>query len=270
MRTLSFAHTSVGACLPAGRVAASSAATREWAWGDGSGAGARVCVLDSGVDPGHPLVGPLAGSFAAFDDGGRWSVRADDSGDPAGHGTACASIIRSLAPHCELTSVRILGSDNRGSSAGLLSGLAWAVEQRFQLISVSLSTRHRPVKEALHDLSDRAYFEGVTIVSSAHNSPVHSYPWRFSSVISVGSHSLGGPERIETNPSPPVEFFGAGARIRVAWPGGGTRVVSGNSFATPHITGMCARILGRHPRFRTTQLRHALSLISDNLEGASR
>ena len=31
--------------------------TREWAWGDSTGKGVTVCILDSGVEAGHPLVG---------------------------------------------------------------------------------------------------------------------------------------------------------------------------------------------------------------------
>ena len=42
--------------------------------------------------------------------------------------------------------------------------------------------------ELLHELADSAYFKGTVLVASAHNMPVESYPWRFSSVISVGSH----------------------------------------------------------------------------------
>ncbi|HEX3329364.1 MAG TPA: hypothetical protein VHS27_05550, partial [Gaiellales bacterium] len=31
--------------------------TREWALGDSTGRGARVCVVDSGIESGHPGVG---------------------------------------------------------------------------------------------------------------------------------------------------------------------------------------------------------------------
>jgi hypothetical protein len=37
--------------------------TREWAFGGSTGEGARVCVIDSGVDP-HPLVGEVQSSVA--------------------------------------------------------------------------------------------------------------------------------------------------------------------------------------------------------------
>ena len=38
--------------------------TPEWALGGSTGAGIRVCILDSGVQPDHPLVGALEGAVA--------------------------------------------------------------------------------------------------------------------------------------------------------------------------------------------------------------
>src|SRR5438067_4442071 len=83
--------------------------TREWAWGGATGAGVRVCVLDSGIELDHPLVGTVQRSVAVTRDGDEIRVADDAAGDLCGHGTACAGIIRSLAPDCELTSVRVLG-----------------------------------------------------------------------------------------------------------------------------------------------------------------
>ena len=51
---------------------------------------------------------------------------------------------------------------------------------------MSLSTTKRQFAGVLHELTDRAYFQRNVLVASAHNMPVESYPWRFSSVISVG------------------------------------------------------------------------------------
>jgi hypothetical protein len=43
--------------------------TRDWAWGGSSGAGIRVCVLDSGIELDHPLVGTVQRSVAVTKNG---------------------------------------------------------------------------------------------------------------------------------------------------------------------------------------------------------
>ncbi|MCX4765859.1 S8 family serine peptidase [Streptomyces sp. NBC_01275] len=258
-------------------VAASTAVDREWAWGGSRGAEIRVCVIDSGVTPDHPEIGPLEGSYAvervgqdAADDGGpSYRIVPDDEGDAAGHGTACAAIIRRIAPDVSLTSVRILGPRLAGDGNALLAALRWAVAERFHVVNLSLSSRKGDFKASLHDIADEAYFNRVAIVASAHNSPVRSYPWIFPSVISVGSHEIADAERIEVSPQPPVEFFAAGVGIEVPWVGGGRSFLSGNSFATPHVTGFVARILGKHPHLPVSEVKHVLASLSDNFTDAS-
>ena len=115
------------------------------------------------------------------------------------------------------------------------------------MINMSLSTTKQQFAGLLHELADSAYFRRTMLVASAHNMPVESYPWRFSSVISVGSHEGKDPLAYYYNPDPPVEFFARGVGIDVAWLDGGELRVTGNSFATPHISGICALILGAHP-----------------------
>jgi len=158
--------------------------TREWAWGGSTGKGVRVCILDSGVDADHPLVGEVQDSVAvSLGENDEAIIAPDTEGDLCGHGTACAGIVRSLAPDCDLTSVRVLGAGFTGSGDILLAGLRWAVEQGFDVVNMSLSTTKRQFAGILHELTDRAYFRRTVLVASAHNMPVESYPWRFSSVI---------------------------------------------------------------------------------------
>src|SRR4051812_17671654 len=83
--------------------------TADWAWGRATGAGVKVAVIDSGVNADHPLVGSVAGGVALeYDPSSEESIRIDyhAHGDLFGHGTACAGIIRTIAPECDIYSVR--------------------------------------------------------------------------------------------------------------------------------------------------------------------
>ena len=239
--------------------------TPEWAFGGADGAGVRVCVLDSGVEAGHPLVGEVERAMKVTVAGDETRVEEADTGDRSGHGTACAGIVRALAPACSLTSVCVLGAGATGSGAELLEGLRWAIDEGFGVINMSLSTTNRRYAGRLHELADRAYFRRTMLVASAHNMPVESFPWRFSSVISVGSHEDRDPFAYFYNPKPPVEFFARGVGVQAPWLSGGTLRVTGNSFATPHVTAICALILSKHPELTPFQLKSILFLTARNV-----
>ncbi|GAA5049038.1 subtilisin family serine protease [Thermocatellispora tengchongensis] len=247
-------------------VSSQAEVSREWAWGGADGSGVRVCVVDTGVDAAHPRIGGLERSLAVTGgpDGGL-EVADCDPADPAGHGTACAGVIRSLAPGAALSSVRVLTNGKSGSGAALLAGLRWAIEEGFDLINLSLSTTRTEFRPALHELADRAYFRRCLLVASAHNMPVTSYPWTFSSVISVASHDEPDPMTYYYNPAPPAEFYARGVRVPVAWPGGKEIRSTGNSFAAPHITGICALILSKHRWMTPFQLKSVLYLTARNV-----
>jgi subtilisin family serine protease len=54
--------------------------------------------------------------------------------------------------------------------------------------------------------------------------------------------------------------------VDVAWAGGTTVQASGNSFATPHVAGMAARILSKHPGLTPFQLKAVLHAVADNAD----
>jgi subtilisin len=241
---------------------------REWALGGATGKGIKVCVLDSGVEFDHPAVGAVAGATAiSLDENGETIAEPDTEGDLCGHGTACAGVIRSIAPEAEIYSVRVLGAGFTGSGKVLLAGLRWAVEQDYDVINMSLSTTKKAFSELLRDIADIAYFKRTLLVASAHNMPVESCPWRFSSVISGGSHEEDDPLVFYANPDPPVEFFARGVNVEVAWLGGSTITATGNSFATPAISAIAALVLSKHARLTPFQLKSVLYLISSNVGG---
>jgi subtilisin family serine protease len=247
-------------------IAAEGAVTPDWAWGGADGSGVRVCVVDSGVAGDHPMVGPVDRAVAVtLAPDGTHSVADVESSDAAGHGTACAGIIRSLAPAASISSARVLTEGITGTGAALLAGLEWAIGEGYDIVNLSLSTTKNALRQRLYELADRAYFQRTAIIVSAHNMPVPSYPWPFASVISVASHDEQDAELHYYNPAPPVEFFARGMAVPVALPGGGQMRATGNSYAAPHISGRCCLILSKHRWLTPFQLKSVLYLTARNV-----
>ncbi len=127
-----------------------------------TGRGIRVAIIDSGVNPAHPHVGVVSGGVGI-------GLRANSSVylDYLGHGTAVAGAVRETAPDAELYAVKVFDRSLSTSIEKLLRAIDWALEQRADLINVSLGTDnpdHRPAfEEAIH-CAERA---GAILVAAA-------------------------------------------------------------------------------------------------------
>lgn len=244
--------------------------TAEWAWGESTGEGVKVAVIDSGIDADHPVVGGNIGGYVSVTDGPLGLQHdLEPHGDSYGHGTACAGIVRSIAPGCQLYSVKVLGDRLTGRGTTFTAGLRWAVENNMDVCNISMGTTKKNFFGVLHDLADKAYFRNTLLVTAANNMPKPSFPSLYSSVISVASHDeAGDPYRFYYNPSPPVEFGAPGIDVRVAWADGGSITATGNSFAAPHITGIVTKILGKHPGLTLFQMKTVLRALSANMSPA--
>jgi len=229
----------------------------------GDGDGVVVAVVDSGVDAGHPaLGGRVERSVAAAPAGRGWQVADVEPGDAAGHGTACAGIVLRLAPACRLWSVRALGGDARGQGAALLASLDWAIAEGAAVINVSLGTRNPDLADALRSRVDRAYRAGAIVVAAANNLPgIRSYPSIFSSLIGVDSAAIEDPERFYFRFGSESEIEAPGVYVRAPWPGGGEKLVTGTSFASPHVTGHVARLISANPGLKPFQVKTLLYAI---------
>jgi subtilisin family serine protease len=241
--------------------------TPEWAYGGRRGAGVKVAVIDSGIDHEHPAVGGRIGGYVAITDGPLGLLHdTEPHGDSYGHGTACAGIIRSFAPECELYSVKVLGERLTGRGTTFAAGLQWAIENGMDVCNVSMGTTRKNFFGLLHNLADKSYFQRTMLVTAANNMPVPSFPSLYASVISVASHEgANDPYLFYYNPSPPVEFGAPGIDVRVAWAEGGWITATGNSFAAPHVTGIVARILSNHPGLTLFQMKTVLRALSANV-----
>lgn len=240
---------------------------REWAFGGATGAGVRVAVIDSGVDADHPEVGGVSGGVAFHLDPTAEYGFVEDEGpheDLVGHGTACAAIIRALAPDVELFSVRVLGANLKGRGALLHAGVEWSVERGMQVANLSLSSKADAMFGPLHEVADQAYFAGTVLVCAANNVPGPTYPSQYASVVSVAARLGDDPMGLDYNPHPPVEFGARGVDVRVAWAQQGSITATGNSFAAPHVAGMVALLRSKHPWLTPLQVKSVLHAASAN------
>jgi subtilisin len=238
-------------------------------WRLATGKGISVAVIDSGIDTSHPdLVGKVTDSVEARMDNKKVVFDPSSEGDSAGHGTACAGIISSIAPDAELHSIKVLGAGGLGDGMAFLAGLEWAIKQGHRVINLSLGTTKPQFFAPLHDLLDRAYQAGCIVVAAANNLPQPSFPSVFSSsLISVIKSEEKDPMNFGFHFGQVIELTAPGVNVRTAWPGGGYRNLTGNSFACPHIVGVIAKLLETHPDLTPFHVKSALySIAKENQE----
>lgn len=234
-------------------------------WKSATGRGVTVAIIDSGIDTDHPdLTGRIVESVEARLDGKRVVFDPSTAGDSAGHGTACAGIVTSIAPDVDIYSVKVLGASGLGDGQAFLAGLEYAINKRYRIINLSLGTTKPQFFSPLHDLLDRAYQAGCVVVAAANNLPQPSFPSVFSSsLISVIKGTQTDPLNFGFRFGEVIELVAPGVNIRTAWPKGGYRNLTGNSFACPHVVGVIARLLEKHPELTPFQVKSALYAIAN-------
>ena len=247
-----------GAKLPWGisRVKAPEA----WAL-NGKGKGIRVMVLDTGVDKNHP---DLKKNFEK----GRSFVGQDaslpyDFFDVVGHGTHVAgtilgsgdSEVLGVAPSASLLAGRICAAEGC-STAAIYAGVEWAVEEKADVVNMSLGGAY-PMPSS--DLYDRATKQGVAIIAAAGNRGTSSvdYPAAFESTIAVGAI-----DQSENR----AQFSQYGHLLDLVAPGVGVRS------SVPQGTGRFSRVtaqpLGADPTESTPLVGAAIDEVRGELEYA--
>jgi hypothetical protein len=226
------------------------------------GGGVRIAVLDSGIETTHPDLDflQLADDTAFEIDGSFLRAIANTTGDAMGHGTAIASIIRSIAPKAEIGSFRVLDGDLKSRSTIVWEAARHAIERGYHILNCSFGSPGdarfvMPYKE----WTDLAYLRNVHIVAGCnnHDVSVREWPGWFPTVVTVNLASLP-PEVWQRRGGSLVEFSAHGHEVRVPWKGGGHRVVSGSSYAAPRLTGWLARLISAYPDLRVEEAKALL------------
>lgn len=216
----------------------------------GKGAGVKVAVLDTGVDPTHPLLQGRVQMIAE----GEWQLGSleiargvDTDGDGEfdeayGHGTHVAGIIASVAPQAEILALRVLDSDGVGTAFDLATALYRAVQWGADVINLSLVLDGEAdvIVRVLGDLSNRK----IMVVGAAGNVPGKPFfPATQSEVISIAAMDANF-LLADFSAYDGVRLAAPGVEVLSAFPGGRWASASGTSMASASASGALAVLAG--------------------------
>lgn len=212
------------------------------AWAVTMGKGARVAVLDSGVDCSHPDLAPnCAGGYNALNP--KAAPHDDD-----GHGTHVAGIIAGarngsgmagMAPEATIVPVKVLNSSGTGKVSDMLAGIDWMLRQNIDIANMSFGS-HK-YSEAQARAVKAAAKAGILLVCAAGNDsgPV-GYPAAYEEAVAVTAMNFSNRITDFSCRGPETDFTAPGERIYSAYLDKSFYLASGTSQAAPHVSGLAA------------------------------
>lgn len=260
------------------------------------GDGFAVAILDTGVDPTHPMFADRIIEEACFSVGndcpnGEAQMLGPGAAVPCpipgcGHGTRVAGIalgdapdgsLYGVAPHADLIAIQIFSDVNGEPGAyasDILAGLqhVLGLSAFHPIASVNMSFGGSPfTSEATCDQSVSSQLNAVTLLRDAgivvvaasgneYLTNAITTPACLSNVIAVGSTSDNDVVSNFSNSADFLRLLAPGELVETASLGGGTGMASGTSMATPHVAGAIAAIREAVPGASADEIDNALVL----------
>lgn len=254
------------------------------------GNGIKVAVLDTGVTTSHPDLASNLEQCKDFSQNKTPLVNGSCS-DGNGHGTHVAGTVLAnggsnglgiygVAPEAELWAYKVLNNRGSGYSDDIASAIRAAADAAGNskvIISMSLGSSAKDT--LISNAVDYAYSKGVLVVAAAGNDGPSSntigYPGALVNAVAVAALEdvqQNGTYRVADfssrgNPATDgdyviqerdVEVAAPGRAIESTWNDGSYNTISGTSMATPHVSGLAAKIWAENPSMSHTQLRKEL------------
>src|SRR5215210_1299432 len=239
------------------------------AWDKTLGVGARVAVVDTGIDGDHP---ELESKIVAQKD----VVNNDDvaQDDIVGHGTHVAGTVgavtnndlgvAAVCPACKLL-VAKSGNAEVLYDSDIVQGIYWSVNNRAKAINLSLGSRGN--SRILEHAVNYAWNHGVVVVAAAgnENTSKPSYPAAYKNVISVAATNQLNEKATFSNYGK-IDVAAPGVKILSTFPGGGYEIMRGTSMASPHVAALAGLLAAQDrsaPEIRRRIQRTATDLGSE-------
>ncbi|GAA4576327.1 S8 family serine peptidase [Planotetraspora kaengkrachanensis] len=241
------------------------------------GAGVKIAIIDSGAATEHPdLLGQVTCGIDLA--GGKPDGWTDDG---AHHGSHCAGIIAGgddgrgivgFAAEAEVHACKIFPG---GRFSDLIEALDYCIDQRIDVVNLSLGSRH-PSRLVAAKI-DEARRAGVAcVVAAGSDGGSVCFPGTLPTVLTVAAigrvgtfpdgtgHAaeVRGPVTGEgyfsplfTCRGPEVDVCAPGVAVTSCVPPGAYAAWDGTSMAAPHVTGLAALVLAHHDDFRYAYVR---------------
>ena len=216
-----------------------------------SSGGARVGILDSGIDLGHADL--LNKTKACANATAAIGVIVEGTcSDDNLHGTHVAGTVAAVtgnglgvggvAPNAELAVFKALDAAGSGFYADVIAGIHWLhTKGNAKIISMSIGG---PQDSAMDRELAEASNAGAVLIAAAGNDgdATKSWPAYHPAVISVASTNAAGQLSSFSTCNSDVEVNAPGEDVWSTFPGNAYGVISGTSMATPHVSGIAAMI----------------------------
>lgn len=210
-------------------------------WDRSQGTGARVAVVDSGIDYFHP---EFSGKVYREIDFVDYDYYADDYD---GHGTHVAGTIAAntdngegvsgTCPGCDLIVARALTSSG-GYDSDIADAIAWSADSGADVINLSLGGSGK--SSVLESAVNYAWNEGAVVVAAAGNESTNtpSYPAAYPRAIAVAATDEYDRRAPFSNYGSWVDVSAPGVNVLSTYIYDDYRYASGTSMAAPHVAGM--------------------------------